>query len=78
MSEAPTFSEWKARYGKWELPFWSKVRYSNSVWHLGFVFRIRHPDRFGRFDKGHGGWCWPWNWYANYYAALFPQTQEDA
>jgi len=78
MRKAPTFSEWKAGYGKYDFPFWTRVRCSRSVWNLAFALHIRCPDRCGYFGAGHGSWCWPWNWYANYYATLFPQTPEDA
>ena len=75
-----TFSEWKASYDKDDLPFLARVRGSRSVWHFAFALRIRHPDRFGFFGEGRGGWCWPWNWYTSYFAALMvqPTTGESA
>ena len=77
MMKTPTFSEWKAGYDSVDLPFWVRVRCSRSVWHFAFAFRIRCPNRAGFFGAGQGSWCWPWNWYATYYANLFPETQKE-
>jgi len=46
--------------------------WSIDWWRLAFVFRIRCGDREGYFGPGKGHWCWPWNWYRDYYRIRFP------
>lgn len=66
-----TFEEFVSEYKKTKMSLWSNLRYARDIWHIGFALRLRCPDRLGYFGRGHGKWCWPWQWYRKYYEARY-------
>jgi hypothetical protein len=76
-----TYEEFRAVYAKnqYKWPWWANLIPTRDFargegwilwprwWGLAFSLRIRYPDRQGCFGPGHGGWCFPWQWYRKYW-----------
>jgi hypothetical protein len=81
----PTYKEFKHIHKtatRTYMPMWKRLFISYDpitfqqnytipdIYTIGFIFHVRVPGEDGYFKEG-GNWCFPWNWYKQYYEKRF-------
>lgn len=52
----------------WQDMIWA-LKHAHG-YNIAFLLHFRYADPLGFFGRGHGGWCWPWQWRGLYWDKL--------
>ena len=60
---------WKSLFISYDPITFQKKYAIPGIYRIGFIFHFRVPGEDGYYNSGN--WCFPWNWYKQYYEKRF-------